>query len=757
VEEQDLSIDSKAYTFSNSSNGGFHLSFAEEKDYFIGSAVDSDTGISYALITYNSAFYLVVADDTGTNAEYNGSYTDNSFAVAESGNYDSGKRKVTMSISGQNSADNIRLTALSYNSNYTINIFGFYKGVYYQDGKAATGVYAEGGHYIYYVNGQKVTTDGWYVEGNSSVMTAYSEYEKSAQGTRLIYLENGYLKTLFDGENAYSYTKTKRTLIKDQTLTILDGAIIFDSKGNLAEGLIYSGDDIFYASAGKLVNNKVEKVGTTIYYFGSDGKAVKSVWKEVNNIVYYFNDKGIATKRYFTEQYSNSNYAGKLYIYSSNKWVNKAEGLVRVASEYIYFEKGKKKTVTKWYVKSDSTRYYIKSGILKYKVVPDGIRYKCYEVSDSGSIVLADSKWMPAYKNVVIKTDSTGYSVALFYKSTHKVFGYAGTYRTYTSGSWHQLKNNVLNVQGKYYYFNSKGAIDKTSGWRTLSNTSAAYVSSDGNVTKYVYYDSAKKVTTYKTGNQLNESTEGLVSAAINKNTVYYYSDKNGICVTGETVTVEEVDYVFDAYGRCIKKDGIGWDYDSWMKRVVKAYLGKTGIYCNVFVANALRYVGDNDNSEYGMAKYTSYSKGGIIVNSENICSSWALRKVTGTAIVSNGGSWDSSKEYELTADREDFSYDALEPGDLIVYYLNGEPNHIAIFLGKFDSATKLKEYLKSLGVSNAACEKYVHDWHAGTSDSDAKYWVIQGGMGSNNQVYISNSAKNLSGQIAKKIIHVKH
>jgi cell wall-associated NlpC family hydrolase len=137
------------------------------------------------------------------------------------------------------------------------------------------------------------------------------------------------------------------------------------------------------------------------------------------------------------------------------------------------------------------------------------------------------------------------------------------------------------------------------------------------------------------------------------------------------------------------------------------------------------------------------------------MCSAWASRKVTATAVVSEGGSWSKSTEYELTANRENFSYDALVPGDVIVYYLNGEPNHVGIYLGKFETAAKLKAYLKKLGVSSAACEAYVHDWHAGTTDSDAQYWVLQGGMGSSKQVYISNSVKNLSGQVAKKIIHI--
>ncbi len=59
----------------------------------------------------------------------------------------------------------------------------------------------------------------------------------------------------------------------------------------------------------------------------------------------------------------------------------------------------------------------------------------------------------------------------------------------------------------------------------------------------------------------------------------------------------------------------------------------------------------------------------------------------------------------------EDFSYDVLLPGDIVVYYTNGEPTHVGIYFGKFSSATALKQYLRKLGVPASACEAYVHDW----------------------------------------------
>ena len=64
VEEKLLTMDSKAYVFSNSTDGMFRLSFAEGKSYYLGCAEDTDTMVTYALIKYGTKLYLVVADDS---------------------------------------------------------------------------------------------------------------------------------------------------------------------------------------------------------------------------------------------------------------------------------------------------------------------------------------------------------------------------------------------------------------------------------------------------------------------------------------------------------------------------------------------------------------------------------------------------------------------------------------------------------------------------------------------------------------------
>lgn len=757
VEEKSLTMDSKAYVFSNSTDGMFRLSFAEGKSYYLGCAEDSDTMVTYALIKYGTKLYLVVADDSEDNVEYNGSYTDTSFDMLESKSYNSTTRKVKLSLK---SGKDIELTNFIFNTDYSVKISGYYYGTYYTDGMDATGVFVRDGYYDYFVNGKAVVADGWYKYGSASptgeLVDADIFNSIGSAAIKYVQLFEGHVQTTYHGEKCYSYTKTKKTAIKNMAVLVNNIYVEYDSNGNALSGVINDQNDVYFYEAGIPVKDKLRRKNKDYYYLGADGKAVRSIWIKTGDYEFYFSDKCYATKVFYEDSFPNKNYAGKLFNYTGGAWKSTVNGVQNVNGKYYYFVNGAKYNGTTWYVKTPSLRYYVKTGTVMYMVKADGIRYRCYKTSDEGGMAIAKNSWLPSYNNVVIHTDATGMSDVLYYKKGHKVSGYADTYRICVNNCWIKKRNAVVYIPGGYYYFDKNGKLVRTKGWQTISQTSAVYIGDKVYATAYVYYDAAQGCSIYKSGAKLNLSTAGLKRAVINKKSAYYYVSENGKCIKSTKKIVDDVEYTFNKYGQCFKVEDISWDYDIWMKKVTRAYLGKTGIYCNVFVANALRYAGGSDPSVDMTVKYTSYSKGGFVINSGNMCSDWALRKVTANAILAQNGSWLASNEYDLTADREAFSYDALIPGDVIVYYTNGEPTHVGIYFGKFATAKELKQYLRGFGISSAACEAYVHDWGT-NSGNKPEYWILQGGMGNSDQVYISNSAYDLSGQYAKKIIHIRH
>ena len=223
VEEKSLTINRKTYVFSNSTDGMFRLSFAEGKSYFIGSGEDSDTMITYALIKYGTKFYLVAADDSDDNVEYNGSYTDTSFEMLESKNYNSTKRCVTLSV--KNGA-NVELRQFTFASDYSVSLTGSYKGTYYKAGQPTTGVFTHDGNYEYFVSGKQVVGDGWYKYGSASPVTQLTEDDiLNSTGTATVkYLQlfEGHVVNTYQGERCYSYSGTTRTLVRNKAVTVVN-------------------------------------------------------------------------------------------------------------------------------------------------------------------------------------------------------------------------------------------------------------------------------------------------------------------------------------------------------------------------------------------------------------------------------------------------------------------------------------------------------------------------------------------------------
>lgn len=520
-------------------------------------------------------------------------------------------------------------------------------------------------------------------------------------------------------------------------------------------GLKTVGGHRYYYVDGVRLKNALKRVGNTYYYFGSTGAAITSRWYTINKVDYYFSSNGKAVCRFFKKNYSNKNYAGKLYKYIDGKWKRCGAGVKNIGGSYYYFEDGRLTTKSRWYVQSSKCRYYISGGAVRYKLSRYGTkRYICYVLS-GGKWRIAKSVWLPVYDHTMIHINSAGISDKLYYSRAYGNSALAGTYQVFSGSKWQAKKNTVAYISGAYYYFNSKGKVDTSKGWKTISPVCAAYVSSYGYVTGYVGYNYAKGSTTYKTGKGLKSTSAGLKKVVINKTVTYFYSNSNGVCRRNTKVKVGQETYAFDRYGRCVKNDGINWDYDEWMKRVVNTYLGESGIWCNEFAAWAFGYAGGNNPYIDKTVKYDGSESSGLYISSTNTCIPWGEGEVVAKAVTSDGKDWQSERSYVVTKDREDFSYEALVPGDVIVYYDNSGPAHMAIYIGQYETKDDVKSYLRSLGVPDDICDEYVRGWGS-IYNNRTDYWVIQGGMGSAREVYISNSAENM-GDVARKIIHVKH
>ncbi|MGN0396079.1 MAG: hypothetical protein ACI4EF_12015 [Coprococcus sp.] len=734
----ELRINEKKHRFSNASDGSFNLEYAEEEDYYIGSVTDSSTGVTYCLITYNEAFYLVVADGS---SKYKGTYHASSFLKLGSKKYNDETKKISLIVSDKDAEYTTRVKCFHYNEDYSVRITGWYEGIYYTEGKLATEIIERAGNYDLFTDGKLVTVDGWYDLDDKKVKVA-----------------NGHVSIVYDGKNCFKYSGLSCSMIKNSAVNIDGISYRFDKSGELANGIFNIRGGYYYYIDGIKFCGGEKKVGKLYYYFQADGKALTNSWLSHKNMLKYYDDKGVCSKIYYTDSYTGSN-KNKYKQLINGKWSFVKKGVYEINGTYYLFKNnGVRYKGTRWYQDNKKTYYYVKNGVVLNKLTTSGATYKYY-YNNNGKWKYAQNTWIPKFDNMYMKTDNKGLVTVKYYRTNYAKQSYQGTYWKYNGSSWKKTKKAVVEVNGSYYCLDSKGKTVRTNGWYTLTDRKAAYISKSGKVYKYVYYNTNRKYSIYKTGYGLDKSAAGLKTAVINDKTVYYYTDAKGVCTTNKTITIGDYAYQFDQYGIAYSKKFCGeinCDFDIWMKRVMKNLLGKTGVPCNFFVTQALRYAGGNNVAIKNAVKYSNFSDGGIKVTSASNCSFWVNGNVTADIVLSDGEAWQESKEYVINGTIMDFSYDNLAPGDIIAHYMDGDYEHVSMYLGQFDSAADVKAYLVSLGVSQEKAESCVRTWGA-YCDNDPTYWCIHGGMGSDSEIYISNTCYEIpagsSSEVATKII----
>jgi glucan-binding YG repeat protein len=725
VKKQELSQDENTHTFSNASDGSFQYDYAVKSDYYKGMGVDESTGLKYALVSYDEKLWAVVVTK---KSEFNGSYDTSSYTGKMSLKFKPATTKTVLRFSKNKTGKTALEKCFYYSDDYSILTTGFSKDIYYIDGTPVKGIKKVAGTYYFFRKGKRVDETGWYPYGRSQV-----------------YVKDGKAIFRFSGDACYSFTNGKKQRVTDRYISVKGTVYWFDATGALAQGMKQAGGEYYYLRDGVSRRNYYKKVDRYGYYFGEDGKAVRDTWVNVKNAMMYFNANARNTKTYYLDGYKDSERIGMYKIYSKNKWNFVTDGIYKIDGSFVYFKNGRHYTSTRWYSSNDTTMYYIRKGEVLYKRKQSGNGYVLYQ-ANGVRWKKVSSMWAPYNKGKTFYYDKNGTSLYRYFNASYSKSKYRNTVWIYDAGSsgWQQVTDKLLNIHSDYYYIPEDGVIKAEEGWQTIDKKTAVYTDASGKVSKYIYYDKTGKYSIYREGQKLDQIVPGIVTVQINGKTVYYLMNEQGQSVSGSQ-SVDGYLYDFDKYGRAYSRrleGSVYWDMDAWMKRVILAYLGKTNIYCNVFVDQAFALAGGDDPSQKLAVQYTSPEKGGILLDRMYTGTEWGgAGTVTGKVVLSDGKSWMKQDSIQLNSDIVDFSYDALTPGDVIVYYKNGETeaSHVSLFLGKFKNAAAVKKYLIRMGVSKQLAEACVKDWGA-YYDNDGTYWCIHGGMGSSSQVYISNS-----------------
>ncbi len=342
-------------------------------------------------------------------------------------------------------------------------------------------------------------------------------------------------------------------------------------------------------------------------------------------------------------------------------------------------------------------------------------------------------------------TDKTALSSGTTYYYT--IRAYSGAYATANADTFNSNYWSFYDMTGTKTVYLSNPTLNSATATGSSIKVSWSTVTGASGYAVYRKTSGSSWTMLGTTTSTAYTDTSLLVS-----DTTYYYTVR---AYTGNATTAKKNTYnalywggydstgVSAEYSAASSSSSTGYlNTDAWLARVISEYLGDTGIACNVFVDNSLALAGGTDYTIANMVKYTSKSAGGVLLNQSYTCSAWATAgTVKGSAVIANGSGWNSSETITLNDNIVSFSYDALEPGDIILYYKSSQstPSHISIYIGQFDSSDDVINYLVSIGISKSTASSYVKTW--GTYyNNNGTYWCIEGGMGSNSQVYICNS-----------------
>lgn len=743
VSRTELIQNTKTHTFSNSSDGKFVYSYAKKSDYYVGEGVDESTGLKYGILRYDDKLWAVcISKKSG----FLGSYDTSSFLANNSSVFHSATTKTKLILTVNNSGNAYISSYFFYADDYSILTTGVSAGRYYKNGRKASGIVDVNGNYDLFLKGLLVEKAGWH------------QY-----GSKLVKVSKGHVKYKFDGKRVVKYTGLAKKVLKKCFIDINGTRYRIDETGGLAQGFTKIKEDIYYFDKGVAVTNTLVDDGKFVYYLGDDGKAVKKQWVQINNTTRYFNTNGKNTKLFYELSYSDKSLAGKYSVYQKGSFTWITDGVYWINGELLYFKNGIHKQSNGWYNANEKTAYYIQKGYVVYKQRVAGGKNHLYGLENS-AWKKVKSFWGPVKKGERFFYNSKGEVSRKYLTEKYNIPGYRRTVWDYNSKkkTWSKIKNEIVKIEDYYYYAGSDGVLKNTAGWYDIEQDSACYVDNASHVYAYFYYSEKKGCTVYKEGTNLGKPVAGVKRVPVNGKMYYYYIGANGYSQSG-TMEIGGYIYTFDQYGRTdIRRIAgrVNWNSEVWMNRVINKYLGRTEIDCDAFIRKAFLFAGNTDPDIPYSLRYLDSSTGGIKFKQKYTCTDWVNKTVKASAYLSNGSVWGEKETIVLNEDIVDFSYDALTPGDVIVYYKEGETeaSHGSIYLGRFVSANAVKAYLRKMGIAEDIINTCVKDW--GTYyGNNGTYWCIHGGMGSNRQVYISNSCEIIpSGDTftyAKKVINV--
>lgn len=391
----------------------------------------------------------------------------------------------------------------------------------------------------------------------------------------------------------------------------------FDENGVMMRNCQYAGHYL-QASGAMLVNGWLQDDAGVYAYYDANGVCVESGWKQINNQWYYFEQTNMNNQDRIID--------GKLYRFASNGasdgiGIDVAEGWNRIAGQY-YYVKNNALVKNSFETIYGNCYYFDYEGRMLFNRIME-IDGKCYFFNANG--MMEKNVW--CYKgNSYAGSDGVLYTGEHDIKGQNYLFSDQGTlircnqlsedYKTVTvvhengvikntvsantdgwvriANSWYYVKNGMfvrnrlLQINGKCYYFGMNGEMAVNEGIDVGSGFGQGYANADGVVITDGWVNNNQYV---------EDGTFIRSDPAIINGKYYLFVDRYSISGVGEE---DGVYYYFDGNGNRTRQNMVqGWNkvHDEWY------YMDDEG--------NLLK----NTSKQIGNAFYCFDSSGKMVTN----------------------------------------------------------------------------------------------------------------------------------------------
>lgn len=391
----------------------------------------------------------------------------------------------------------------------------------------------------------------------------------------------------------------------------------FDENGVMMRNCQYAGHYL-QASGAMLVNGWLQDDAGVYAYYDANGVCVESGWKQINNQWYYFEQTSMNNQDRIID--------GKLYRFASNGasdgiGIDVAEGWNRIAGQY-YYVKNNALVKNSFETIYGNCYYFDYEGRMLFNRIME-IDGKCYFFNANG--MMEKNVW--CYKgNSYAGSDGVLYTGEHDIKGQNYLFSDQGTlircnqlsedYKTVTvvdengvikntvsantdgwvriANSWYYVKNGMfvrnrlLQINGKCYYFGMNGEMAVNEGIDVGSGFGQGYANADGVVITDGWVNNNQYV---------EDGTFIRSDPAIINGKYYLFVDRYSISGVGEE---DGVYYYFDGNGNRTRQNMVqGWNkvHDEWY------YMDDEG--------NLLK----NTSKQIGNAFYCFDSSGKMVTN----------------------------------------------------------------------------------------------------------------------------------------------